>query len=72
MSGIVTPSGESRPSRDRGNPAASKPAEAASHAARADRPALPLADALALVTEAAARLWTPEGTEALAYLQAGD
>jgi len=29
---------------------------------------LPLADALALVTEAAARLWKPEGTEALAYL----
>ena len=29
---------------------------------------LPLADAPALVTEAATRLWTPEGTEALAYL----
>jgi hypothetical protein len=30
---------------------------------------LPAADALALVTEAARRLWEPEGTEALAYLR---
>lgn len=30
---------------------------------------LPLADALSLVTEAAGRLWTPEGVDALAYLK---
>ena len=30
---------------------------------------LPLADALKLVEEAAARLWTPEGADALAYLR---
>ena len=30
---------------------------------------LPLADALALVDEAAKRLWTPEGADALAYLE---
>jgi hypothetical protein len=29
---------------------------------------LPLTDALALVNEAAGRLWTPEGTDALSYL----
>ncbi len=30
---------------------------------------MPLADALKLVEEAAARLWTPEGADALAYLR---
>ncbi len=30
---------------------------------------LPLADALALVTDASGRLWTPKGTEALTYLR---
>jgi hypothetical protein len=30
---------------------------------------LPLADALSLVTEAAGRLWTPEGADALKYLR---
>ncbi|MCA1686252.1 MAG: hypothetical protein LC745_09795 [Planctomycetia bacterium] len=33
---------------------------------------MPEADALALVEAAAARLWTPEGTEALAYLKGPD
>ena len=69
LSGIVTPSGRSasptpRPATP---PAASKPAKAASPPPERSS-GLPLADALALVTEAAGRLWTPEGTEALAYL----
>lgn len=34
-----------------------------------DRPRLPATDALALVSEAADRLWTPEGADALDYLR---
>jgi hypothetical protein len=58
-----------------GRPASPRPR---SPTARLERPAspppkrsfgLPLADALALVTEAADRLWEPEGTEALSYLR---
>lgn len=60
LSGIVTPSGQSaslppRPAIPPAAKAASPPPE---------RPSgLPLADALALVTEAAGRLWMPEGSE---------
>ena len=69
LSGIVTPSGRSAspPPRPATQAAASKPAKAASPPPERSS-GLPLADALALVTEAAGRLWTPEGTEALAYL----
>ena len=49
--GLVTPTAPSKPRR--------RPPERSS--------GLPLADALALVTEAAGRLWSPEG-KALAYL----
>ncbi len=63
LSDIVTPSGTTTRPAPRPRPpapAASPPPERSS--------GLPLADALALVTEAAERLWTPKGTEALAYL----
>ncbi|MGC1717968.1 MAG: hypothetical protein WA746_03180 [Isosphaeraceae bacterium] len=70
LSGIVTPSRRSaNPTpRPATAPPASKPAKAASPPP--ERPSvLTLADgALALLTEAATRLWTPEGTETLAYL----
>ena len=69
LAGIVTPSGRSAspPPRPATPPAASKPGKAASPPPERSS-GLPLADAMALVTEAAGRLWTPEGTEALAYL----
>ena len=69
LAGIVTPSGRSAspPPRPATAPAASKPEKAASPPPERSS-GLPLADALALVTEAAGRLWKPEGTEALAYL----
>ena len=70
LSGIVTPSRRSaNPTpRPATAPPASKPAKAASPPP--ERPSvLTLADgALALLTEAATRLWTLEGTETLAYL----
>ena len=69
LSGIVTPSRRSaNPTpRPATAPPAGKPAKAASPPP--ERPSgLTLADALALLTEAATRLWTSEGTETLAYL----
>jgi len=52
----------------RPRPPAAKPGKAP--AAAPDTPSgLPVADALSLVTEAAGRLWTPEGAKALAYLK---
>src|SRR5271157_6165944 len=63
LSGIATASGKSPRPTQRPRPpapAASPPLERSS--------GLPLADALTLVTEAADRLWKPEGTEALDYL----
>jgi hypothetical protein len=68
LAGIVTASGGSPRPRPPAKPAASKPERPP------DRPpegstGLPLADALALVTEAAGRLWMPEGGKALAYLR---
>ncbi len=56
-----------------GKPPAPRP-PAAGPAKAAGRPhempsGLPLADALTLVDEAAARLWTPEGANALSYLR---
>ena len=72
LSGIAAPGGSPRPDpRPRPPPASTA---GASKAAKQTNPpperssGLPLADALALVTEAFERLWTPEGTEALAYL----
>src|SRR5262245_24076328 len=68
LAGIVTaPGGSPRPRSPTG-PAASKTEKPP------DRPpegpsGLPVADAQALVTEAAGRLWTPEGGKALAYLR---
>jgi hypothetical protein len=59
LAGIVAPSGTGP--RPPARPAASKPPERAS--------GLPLADALAHVTEAAGRLWSPGGTAALEYLR---
>ncbi len=69
LAGIVAPSGRSAspPPRPSSPPAASKPEKAASPPPERSS-GLPLADALALVIEAAGRLWTPEGTKALAYL----
>ena len=69
LSGIVTGSGRSAnpPPRPATPAAASKPAKAASRPPERSS-GLPLADALSLVTEAADRLWKPEGTEALADL----
>jgi hypothetical protein len=67
LAGVITPSrriasGVSRPS------AASKTAKAAS--APPERSSgLPLDDALSLVRDAVEKLWTPEGSEALAYLR---
>ena len=63
--GILPPSG--KPTRPR-PPAASPPANAPEQPAR-QASGLPLADALKLVEDAAARLWTPEGADALAYLR---
>ncbi len=49
--------------------ASTRNATAKAASPHAERPSgLPLADALDLVTEAARRLWEPEGAEALAYL----
>jgi hypothetical protein len=69
LSGMVNPSGRSasltpKPATP---PIAIKPEKAANPQPEPSS-GLPLADALALVTEAAHRLWKPEGTEALAYL----
>ncbi len=76
LAGIATPSG--KPARPR-PPARSGPARpslppAGPPVRSAGSPpagptGLPLADALALVDEAAKRLWTPEGRAALAYLE---
>jgi hypothetical protein len=69
LAGIVAPSGPfaSPTPRPAIPPAASKPTKTASPPP-VEPSGLPLADALALVTEAAGRLWTPEGAKALAYL----
>ena len=68
LSGIVTASvGSPRP-RPPASPTASKPDPTASPPPERSS-GLPLTDALALVTEAAGRLWTPEGGKALAYLR---
>ena len=64
------PAPSEKPTRPR-PPAASQPAKAPESPAR-QASGLPLADALKLVEEAAARLWTPEGADALAYLRAVD
>jgi hypothetical protein len=63
LSGIVTASG--RPASP--TPAASKTQKTASPPPESSS-GLPPTDALDRVTEAANRLWTPEGTEAMAYL----
>jgi hypothetical protein len=68
LAGIVTAWGGSPRPRPPASQAASKRVKPP------DRPpeepsGLPLADALALVTEAARRLWTPAGGKALAYLR---
>jgi len=68
--GPVTPSGTTTrlaPRPRRPAPAARNPDKPASPPPERS-PGLPLDDALALVTEAADRLWRPEGTEAVAYL----
>jgi len=68
LSGIVTGSGRSaNPPPRPATPIAIKPEKAANPPPEPSS-GLPLADALSLVTEAADRLWKPEGTEALAYL----
>ena len=69
LSGIVAASGRSAspPPRPKTASAASKPDKAASPPPERSS-GLPLADALALVTEAADRLREPEGTAARAYL----
>src|SRR5271157_3796602 len=70
LSGIVTPLGKSTRLTPRPRP----PAPAARNPDKPASPSveqssgLPLADAIALATDAADRLWKPEGTEALAYL----
>jgi hypothetical protein len=70
LAGIVAPSGRSAnpPPRPATAATASKPAKAASPPPEPSS-GLPLADSLALVSEAAGRLWTPEGTPALDYLR---
>jgi DNA primase len=68
LSGIVTASVGSLRPRPPVSPTASKPALTASPPPERSS-GLPLTDALALVTEAAGRLWTPEGGKALAYLR---
>ena len=65
LAGKPAPSG--KPTHPR-PPAASPPANAPERPAR-QASGLPVADALKLVDEAEARLWTPEGGEALAYLK---
>jgi DNA primase len=65
LAGKPTPSG--KPTRPR-PPAASQPAKAPERPAKQSS-GLPPADALKLVEDAAARLWTPEGADALAYLR---
>jgi hypothetical protein len=69
LSGIVTATGRSasRPPRPAAGKVASSPAKAASPQPERSS-GLPLAEAMALVAEAAERLWTPEGAKALAYL----
>jgi DNA primase len=66
--GIVAASGKPAPSKRSRPPAAGTPARPA--ARPPDPPSgMPLADALKLVEDAAARLWTPEGLTALKYLR---
>ena len=65
LAGKPAPSG--KPTHPR-PPAASPPVKTAAGPAKQSS-GLPLADALKLVEEAAARLWTPEGGDALAYLR---
>ena len=65
LAGKPAPSG--KPTRPRPL-AASPPGKAAASPAK-EASGLPLADALKLVEEAAARIWTPEGGDALAYLR---
>ncbi len=67
LSGIVASSGGSPRPRSPARLSASKPAKAASPPPERSS-GLPPCEASELVTEAAGRLWTPEGTEALAYL----
>jgi hypothetical protein len=66
LAGIVTPSGTSASPVPRPT-SATKPEKAASSAPERSS-GLPLADARSLVDEAARRIWTLEGTEALAFL----
>jgi DNA primase len=65
LAGKPAPSG--KPAHPR-PPAASPPVKPAAGPVKQSS-GLPLADALKLVEEAAARLWTPEGGDALAYLR---
>ena len=64
LTGPPAPSGTARP---RHRPEAARPAPKPSRPP-AGPSGMPEAEALALVAEAEARLWTPEGSEALAYL----
>jgi DNA primase len=65
LAGKLAPSGKQTHPRP---PAASPPGKAAANHVKQSSE-LPLADALKLVEEAAARLWTPEGRNALDYLR---
>ncbi len=70
LSGIVLPSGQSASPPPRlATPADTNKPEKTPYRPQEGQSGLPLADALALLTEAADRLWTPDGTEALAYLR---
>ncbi|MFI5459774.1 MAG: CHC2 zinc finger domain-containing protein [Isosphaerales bacterium] len=66
QAGILPPSG--KPATRPRPPAAGMPSKAPD-AAPEQPSGLPLADALKLVEDAAAHLWTPEGGDALAYLK---
>jgi len=72
LSGIVAPTRMTTPSNPRpqppASPTASKPAKPASKPPERSS-GLPLDEASALVTEAADRLWKPEGRQALDYLR---
>ena len=67
LSGIVPPSGASPRPRPPASPTASKPEKPPARPPEGPS-GLPLDEASTLVTEAAGRLWTPKGTEAVAYL----
>ncbi len=72
LSGIVTPSGTTTRPAPRPRPPASAAAGMPAKPARTPperSSGLPMEEASSLVTEAADRLWTRKGTEALAYLR---